>query len=128
LKNELSSRHRAAKVEKIDSGFHLVSGRLVVAEVRWLNWEKDDGVGHDIEVIEGSRTEYVEVKSTADGSKASFEVSAAQWRLARQEGKAYRILRVFNAGTPSAHVESYRDPFRLWQEGRLTARPLQIVI
>jgi hypothetical protein len=35
---------------------------------------------------------------------------------------------VFHAGTFAARADSYRDPFRLRQEGRLTARPQQIVI
>jgi hypothetical protein len=128
LRAELAARHPAAEIVQVASGFHFTSGGVVRAEVRWLNWQKDEGVGCDIEVAEGSRTEYVEVKSTSDGSRASFMVTAAQWRLARLEGAAYRILRVFHAGTPAARAESYHDPSRLWQEGRLTARPLEIVI
>ncbi len=68
------------------------------------------------------------MKSTAGDSKTTFQVTAAQWRLARQQGPAYRILRVFNTGLADARAENYHDPFRLWQEGRLTARLLQIVI
>jgi Domain of unknown function (DUF3883) len=128
VKEELSARHPTSEALRVSSGYRFISGGALGAEVRWLNWEKDEGVGCDIEVMERDTTEHVEVKSTADESKASFEVTAAQWRLARQQGAAYRILRVFNAGTASACAESYRDPFRLWQEGRLAARPLQIVI
>lgn len=128
LQAELAARHPSAEVVQVASGFRLTSGGVVLAEVRWLNWQKDEGVGCDIEIVEGARTEYVEVKSTSDGSRASFVVTAAQWRLARQQGATYRILRVFHAGTPAARAESYYDPFRLWQEGRLTARLLQIVI
>jgi hypothetical protein len=128
LKAELSARHRAAEVVKLASGFRFLMGGRLVAEVRWLNWDGGEGVGRDIDVIEEETTEYVEVKATADAARASFEVTAAEWDLARQSGPAYRIIRVFNAGTPEARADSYRDPYRLWQEGRLTARPLQIVI
>jgi hypothetical protein len=128
LKEELSARHPAAEVVQDASGVRFTSDGVGLAEVRWLNWQKDEGVGCDIEVVKGTGTEFVEVKSTSDGSRSSFAVTAAQWQLARQQGAAYRILRVFHAGTPAARAESYHDPYRLWQEGRLTARLLQIVI
>jgi hypothetical protein len=128
LKDELAARHPSAEALQVTSGFRFISKGEVLAEIRWLNWQRDEGVGCDIEVVEGVRKEYVEVKSTSDGSRASFVVTAAQWRLARQQGAAYRILRVYHAGTPTARAESYHDPFRLWQEDRLAARLLQIVI
>jgi hypothetical protein len=102
-----------------------VSGE-VVAEVRWLNWQQDRGVGYDILVCEGGVEGYVEVKSTADEARAVFEVTPAEWECARLNGPRYRIFRVYNAGRPNPRIEVLADPYRLWQEGRLVARPVRI--
>jgi hypothetical protein len=85
-------------------------------------------VGCDIEVVEKGAEHYVEVKATSDCSRAIFEVTAAQWTLARCHRGAYQILRVFSAGNEKAFASSYRDPYGLWEQGRLRVRALQIVI
>jgi hypothetical protein len=128
LRDELARRFPTSTIETLPSGCRFRLGERVIAEIRWLNWERDLGVGCDIEVVEQGASVYVEVKATSDSSKATFEVTAAQWTLARQQQAAYRILRVFNAGTADAFARSYRDPYGMWKEGRLSARALQIVI
>jgi hypothetical protein len=98
----------------------------VVAEVRWLNWQQDRGVGYDILVREGRDEGYVEVKSTADEAKASFEVTTAEWECARLNGQRYRIFRLYNAGHSNPRIEVIANPYQLGQEGRLVARPVRI--
>lgn len=127
LRDEVAARHPEAVVERTGEGFRLTEGGSVVAQVRWLNHDRDVGVGCDIQVIDGA-TEWVEVKSTADGRRTAFDMTQPQWDAAREQGPAYRIVRVYYAGMPQARAEDYRDPYRLWQEGRLAARPIRIVI
>jgi hypothetical protein len=126
LDSEVSSRHPGAEVVRADGCLQFVVDGVLVAEVRWLNWQEDRGVGYDILVREGELEEYVEVKATADEARTSFEVTAAEWDCARLNGQRYRIFRVYNAGRPDARIEVICDPYRLWQEGRLVARPVRI--
>jgi hypothetical protein len=128
FRGELAHRYPTATIETLPSGCRFLLGGGVIAEIRWLNWERDEGVGCDIEVIDQGTEEYVEVKATSGGSRATFEVTAAQWTLARQQRAAYRIVRVFNAGNDNAFAQCYRDPYGMWEVGRLTARTLQIVL
>lgn len=127
LRDEVASRHAGAAVEQTAAGFRFTSGGRLVAEIRWLNHNGDVGVGCDI-VVEDGATEYVEVKTTADEARTAFDITSAQWDAAREHGPSYRILRVFNAGSPRVRAEAYRDPYRLWREGSLTARPVRLVL
>jgi hypothetical protein len=126
LEVELSSRHPGAEVVRGDGNLRFVVGGVVVAEVRWLNWQEDRGIGYDILVRESKQEGYVEVKTTADEARGCFQVTAAEWDCARLNGRCYRIFRVYNAGRPDARIEVICDPYKLWQEGRLVARPVLI--
>jgi hypothetical protein len=126
LEAELSSRHPGAEVVRSDGSLRFVVDGVLVAEVRWLNWQEDRGVGYDILVCEGEVEGYVEVKATAHEARTSFDVTPAEWDCARLNGQRYRIFRVYNAGRPDARIEVIRDPYKLWQEGRLVARPVRI--
>jgi hypothetical protein len=126
LEVELSPRHPGAEVVRADGNFRFVVDGVPVAEVRWLNWQEDRGVGYDILVQEGKQEGYVEVKATADEARTSFEVTAAEWDCARLKGQRYRIFRVYNAGRSDARIEVICDPYKLWQDGRLVARPVRI--
>jgi hypothetical protein len=126
LEAELSSRHPGAEVVRADGNLRFIVDGVVVAEVRWHNWQEDRGVGYDILVREGEQEGYVEVKATVDEARACFEVTAAEWDCARLNGQRYRIFRVYNAGRPDARIEVICDPYKLWQEGRLVARPVRI--
>jgi hypothetical protein len=126
LENDLISRHPGAEVVQANAGLRIVEGGVVVAEVQWLNWQEERGVGYDILVREGEQEQYAEVKTTAGEARACFEVTAAEWKCACLSGSRYRIFRVYNAGRPDARIEVICDPYRLWQEGRLVARPVRI--
>ena len=112
-----------------ERGRLLAAGRDDLAsKVRWVARDIGDGLGFDIlsfDEADGSEL-YVEVKATADEAKACFEVTAAEWDCARLNGPRYRIFRVHNAGRPDARIEVICDPYKLWQEGRLVARPVRI--
>ena len=126
VEGDVTARHPGAKTVRDGGSLQLLVGGEVVAEVRWLNWRQDRGVGYDILVREGQVESYVEVKATADESRASFDVTTAEWECARLNGPRYRILRVYNAGRPAPRIEVITNPYQLWQEGRLVARPVRI--
>lgn len=128
LRSELAHRYPHATIETVPSGYRFLLGQSVIAEIRWHNWERDVGVGCDIELSDQGAEEYIEVKTTSGNSRATFEVTAAQWALARHQRAAYRIVRVFNAGNANAFAQWCRDPYGMWEEGRLIVRTLQIVL
>jgi hypothetical protein len=128
LRAELCAKHPGAVAEETTRGFRLRSGGNTLAEVVWLNCEGERGVGYDIEVTEGVSRLFVEVKSTRDDAKAVFDLSDAQWELARAQGPAYRITRVYNAGRSDARAVNIADPHRAWQAGELMVRSLRIML
>ena len=80
-------------------------------------------------MIEGASRLFVEVKSTRDDTRAVFDLSDAQWELAKAQGPSYRITRVYNAGRRrEARAVHVADPYRAWQAGELTIRSVRIVL
>jgi hypothetical protein len=129
LREELLAKYPGAVSEETARGFRLRRGGSSVAEVIWLNRDGEQGVGHDIEVIEGASQFFVEVKSTRDDARAVFDLSDAQWELAKAQGPSYRITRVYNAGRRrEARAVHVADPYRAWQAGELSIRSLRIVL
>lgn len=126
LEKYLSCRCTHAEPVQHEGSLRFLVGGEVVAEVRWLNWQQDRGVGYDILVREGEDEGYVEVKATLDEARASVEVTTAEWECGQLNGSRYRIFRVYNAGRSDPRIEVINDPYRLWQEGRLIARPVRI--
>jgi hypothetical protein len=128
LREELLTKYPGAVSEEMARGFRLRRGGGIVAEVIWLNRDGEQGVGHDIEVIEGAARTFVEVKSTRDDARTVFDLSDAQWELAKAQGPSYRITRVYNAGRREARAVHVADPYRAWQAGELTIRSLRIIL
>jgi hypothetical protein len=128
LRGELLAKYLGAVAEETTRGFRLRREGAIVAEVVWLNRGGEQGVGHDIEVIEGASRLFVEVKSTRDDARAVFDLSDAQWELAKAQGPSYRITRVYNAGRRDARAVHIADPYRAWQAGEMTIRSLRIVL
>jgi hypothetical protein len=86
LQEELLSKYSGAVVEETANGFRLRCGDSTVAEVVWLNRFGEQGVGYDIEVIEGTSRLFVEVKSIRDDARTCFDLSEAQWEMAQATG------------------------------------------
>jgi hypothetical protein len=128
LRDELVKKYPGATIEAKEDGWQIILKGQVVVEAFWLNSDKDEGAGHDIEIREGLARWYVEVKSTAGEARCSFEMTEAQWRLAGQDGPAYRIARVFKAGRADARVVYVIDRVKEWLGGRLAVRVLRVVL
>jgi hypothetical protein len=128
LREELLAKYPGAVSEETARGFRLRRVGGIVTELIWLNRNGEQGVGHDIEVIEEASRLFVEVKSTRDDARAVFDLSDAQWELAKAQGPSYRITRVYNAGRREARAVHVADPYRAWQTGELTIRSLRIVL
>lgn len=100
-----------------------------IAEVCWVNSLRDEGEGYDIRCFERGGYEYFEVKSTETTDKEWFQLSRRQWEFAQQQGDRFHIYRVYGAGTtdPPNPVD-IKNPFRLWEQGHLTAYPTRLHI
>jgi hypothetical protein len=128
LCGELLEKYPGTAPDKTAGGFCLRRDGIIVAKVIWLNQDSEQGVGYDIEVIEGGARLFVEVKSTRDDARACFDLSEAQWKLAQSQGSFYRITRVYNAGCSNARAVHIPNPYQAWQAGELIVRSLQIVL
>ncbi|XP_053402751.1 uncharacterized protein LOC123550539 [Mercenaria mercenaria] len=74
----------------------------------WRNKEEEAGFPFDFEVQiqdeNGTRKDYIEVKSTQSSDKEVFQISVQQIKFADEKGDGFHIYRVFNAG----HSEKVR--------------------
>jgi hypothetical protein len=128
LCQELVAKYPHAVVEDTPEGCRLSADGVEVACVVWLNHATDCGVGYDIEVTEAGCRWYVEVKSTANEARSTFDLSGAQWRAAREHRESYRIMRVYGAGQSRPRATHIRDPFAAWSRGELQIRSMRLVL
>ncbi|KAJ1624454.1 hypothetical protein T492DRAFT_881793, partial [Pavlovales sp. CCMP2436] len=99
---------------------HLLLSTAGAASVRWLNEETESGLGYDIEVRQGGKLTYVEVKSTRHARKNVFHISAREWELARKMGSGYHIYRVYAAMDPGrVSIEHVADPARMLESSQI---------
>ena len=100
-------------------------------EVRWMN-ENGIGVGYDFCVKkDGKEIKYIEVKSRTEENPNLLEVQGTQWDFARKlfeqnKGEKFFIYVVSNIGKKPTKIKSYKNPFRLWKEGRIHAHPVNL--
>lgn len=81
----------------------------------------------DIVVIRKRAEIFYEVKSTKTASKEWFDVSTREWDLAQEIGENFCILCVHNAGNREyATITEICNPYKLWKEGKLAAKPVRI--
>ena len=113
-----------------DSGFKVINADDEEFEIIWLNKHKDRGKGYDF-VIKKNETEmeYIEVKSKTTEKEELIEVTGTQWEFARKlfdqnEGEKYSFYVVLNAGKENAKIRSFKNPIKLWKEGKLYAHPV----
>jgi hypothetical protein len=55
-------------------------------------------------------------------------LSTKEWELAINMGDKYHIYRVYNACTNQARLCCITNPSKLWQEGKLIANPIRILL
>lgn len=128
LKKNLRDKYPKGKVEETEDGFTISLNERMIVKVQWLNKINDRGEGYDIKVIDNNVEEYIEVKSTKTDTKDWFEVSGKQWKLMERIKDKFHIYRVYNAGTKEAKLIDIPNPYKMWQEGGLTAYPIRIQI
>jgi len=72
-------------------------GRDLAEKAKWVSRELGDGLGYDIESVdEDGEPLLIEVKATLQGKGSLFFVTENELRVARREGKRYRLYRVFD--------------------------------
>jgi hypothetical protein len=97
--------------------------------VQWLNKDAESRAAYDFIVTEppspspagGSRTTFVEVKTTRFCDLNVFEISLWEWRFAVSEPRVnYHLYRVYNASDPTnCRVVIYKDLLRLLEERKI---------
>ena len=97
-----------------------------------MNRPTANNKGYDLAVsLNGDVVEYIEVKSKSDEDPHLFEVSGSQWNLARKLydhglGDQYEIFLVSSAGKADKHITVFKNPYKLWLEGKMYADPVKI--
>lgn len=144
FKDELSKKYRYAEIQTMRvrpvldrsgkpmrecEGYRFRAEGVIVATLKWMNYDQESKLGFDIKIQEPSGVSYVEVKTTVDEARKDFELSAGEWEMAKQNRSKYQIGRVYNAGREQfARLENLTDPYGMWLEGTLEVRSLRIVI
>ena len=126
LRKELIRKYPDDTWEESEGQFQIFRGNQIIAQLSWLNSDKDNGVGHDIKLVENNVTEYIEVKATKTDEKKWFDLSPRQWAMANEKKERFHIYRVYSAGTANARVVAVDNPSALWEEGKLRAYPVRI--
>jgi hypothetical protein len=126
LKENFLEKYSEGKFEETDYGFSIVKGDEKLVEVHWLNKIIDTGKGYDIEVIELNESTFIEVKSTNTDSKELIVISGNQWKFAASKQDSYYIYRVYSVGSDQIRIDPFRNPVKLFHEGRLTIEGLSI--
>ena len=103
-------------------------------EIKWLNRNKEGGVGYDLVILEnGEELEYIEVKTTIKSNKSLHIITGTQWEFARRlfnsgKGEKYKIYTVINANSHDAKIRCISNPIKLWKEGKLYAHPINFKV
>lgn len=118
------------EIIETDSGFKVIDSNNEESEIVWLNKNRDIGKGYDLCIKQnGIEVEYIEVKSKTQEDPELIEIQGTQWEFARKlfeqnEGEKYSFYVVLNAGSENATITIYRNPVKLWKEGKLYAHPV----
>lgn len=121
---------KEGEIIETDSGFRVISSNNEEFEIVWLNKNRDIGKGYDFCIKQnGMEIGYIEVKSKTQEDPELIEIQGTQWEFARKlfdqnEGEKYSFYVVFNAGKTNATIEIYKNPVKLWKEGKLYAHPV----
>jgi hypothetical protein len=118
LKRKFIAQYSQGNFEENKYGFSIKINSQIVVEVQWLN-EIQETAGYDIKLIENSREDYIEVKSSQPGAKKLIKLSGSQWKLADDLGENFHIYRVYDAGTQQATLIDICNPTQLFSEGSL---------
>lgn len=129
IKNDLKERGQTVETK---DGFTITTDSEGVYEIIWLNKDREIGKGYDFVIKKnGKDIEYIEVKTKSEENVELIEVTGTQWGVARSlfdqnEGEKYSIYVVLNPGTENAGIRKFRNPVRLWREGKLEAHPVNL--
>lgn len=128
LHKYFTNKYAGIEIEETDTGFNGQLNKKTIVEVIWLNKNGETGIGRDIDYIENGEIHYLEVKATISSDKKYFHISKAEWQLAKKTQENYHIFRVYNAGTKNATHDEYRNPYKLWEENRISFRSISLEI
>lgn len=121
---------KLGSVTETESGFKVINSVNEEFEIVWLNKHSDGGVGYDFVIKkDGIEIEYIDAKAKTQEDAELVEVTGTQWEFARKlfeqnVGEKYFFYVVLNAGKQNAQICKYKNPVKLWREGKLYAHPV----
>jgi len=121
---------KIGSITETDSGFIVVKNSFEKYEIVWLNKYNDRGIGYDFVIKKNaSEIEYIEVKTKTEEKPEFIEVTGTQWEFARKlfeqnEGEKYSFLVVLDTREENIKSYKYKNPIKLWKEGKLYAHPV----
>lgn len=84
--------------------------------VKWVNETNETGLPYDLVMGDD---EYIEIKSTRSATKNWFHITSREWQFAIEKGESFSIAHVVLSPNNSGVVTVYKNPFRLYQLGKL---------
>ena len=120
------------KIDPTKSGFKVANSKNVEFEIVWPHMAGDISAGYDFEIIRNEIPfKYIEVKGKTHAEPKLIQIQGSQWDLAqtlfqKNKGEKYCFYVVSSAGTEDAKITYYKDPVKLWREGRLHAHPVNL--
>ncbi len=116
------------KVKEIIEGYYRNIGTAFTS-VEWMNQQGESGSPFDFRVLlENSREDYWEVKSTPSPNKAEYPVSAKEFRHALQNEGHYFIIRILSAGTVNPDCKILEEPVQLIREGVIGVGGIRMIL
>ncbi|MCD6398645.1 MAG: DUF3883 domain-containing protein, partial [Candidatus Aenigmarchaeota archaeon] len=128
IKDEMTRKYPDTSLLDTEQGFKLEKDGKVIVEVMWLNKNEESKQHYDIKIKEDENEIFIEVKSTEDNTKTSFQMSKDEWKLMKEKEDRFYIYRVYGAGTDKAKTVKIHNPAKLWREGQIDAYPIVIEI
>ncbi|XP_059632151.1 protein NO VEIN isoform X2 [Cornus florida] len=100
--------------------FNYFAANVGGSSVRWVNKDNETGLPFDVVVGDNEKSmEYIEVKATKSARKDWFAISMREWQFAVEKGESYSIAHVVLFGNNTAKIKVFKNPVKLFQQGKL---------
>jgi len=123
---EFKEKYPEAQLQEDDEGFILKKEDKTVVKVIWNNKIAESGKSYDLKLIENTKLEYIEVKTTKSPDRRWFDVSYNEWLFAHKTGEDFYIYHVCNAGEKDVSHSVFQNPYKLWLDGKIRSNSIRI--
>lgn len=89
------------------------------SNIVWENAKGESGKPYDFKISENGIEKFIEVKGTPSSDKGLFYLSNNEYNLMVEKGENYFIIRVYDAGEPTANAVYVNNPYSQIKKGTI---------